>query len=268
MTFDGTMAADAHFQPAETGISGRVILITGAAQGIGRELALECSQAGAIPVITDLNGEGARRVANEIATHGNDALALALDVSDELSAGETVAAVMAKYGRVDVLINNAAVFSGLTMKPFHEIGVDEWEDLMRVNVTGCFIMAKTVIGAMKAAGWGRVINMSSSAVQLGLPNYLHYVTSKAALVGMTNAMAREVGAYGITVNAVQPGAVTTEVQRSTVTPQIMSKIVESQCIPRPQTPPDLVGLVQFLASPAADFITGQTIACNGGHTHR
>ncbi|MGO4835431.1 SDR family NAD(P)-dependent oxidoreductase, partial [Rhizobiaceae sp. 2RAB30] len=124
-----------------------------------------------------------------------------------------------------------------------------------------------VLPAMRAAKWGRIINITSGSVPLGVRNYLHYVTSKSALIGMTNAMARELGADGITVNAVQPGGTFTEVPRETVTAEGKARLIASQCIPREEVPMDLVGLVMFLSTQAAEFITGQTIAVDGGLTH-
>jgi len=120
---------------------------------------------------------------------------------------------------------------------------------------------------MRRAQWGRIVNMASGAVTLGRPNYLHYITSKAALVGMTRSMARELGRDGITVNAILPGAISTEIQRKTVTPEQKQRIVAMQCIPRPEVPEDLVGTVLFLASDASAFLTGQALTVDGGATH-
>lgn len=194
-------------------------------------------------------------------------MAAATDVSDPASVQNLVDGVMEKYGRVDVLVNNAAIFTSLKMKPFEQIPLDEWDRVLRVNVTGCFLTARAVLPAMRAAKWGRIVNITSGAVPLGVKNYLHYVTSKAALIGMTNAMARELGGDGITVNAVQPGGTFTEVPRETVTPEGKARLIASQCIAREEVPMDLVGLVMFLSTPAAEFITGQNIACDGGLTH-
>jgi NAD(P)-dependent dehydrogenase (short-subunit alcohol dehydrogenase family) len=249
------------------GVRDRVVVITGGGQGIGREYAREFAAAGAVTVIAEVNAESARRVAAEIAEAGGTALAVETDVSDPESVAALVGAVVGEFGRVDVLVNNAAVFSGLAMRPFDEIPLDEWDTVLGVNVTGAFLCARAVAPHMREAGWGRIVNIVSGAVPLGVKNYLHYVTSKAALVGMTNSLARELGGHGITVNAVQPGGTFTEVPRETVTEEGKARLIASQCIQREEVPMDLVGLVLFLSTPAAAFITGQTIACDGGLTH-
>ena len=195
-------------------------------------------------------------------------MAAKVDVADKVSVDEMAAAVLAEHGRIDVLINNASIFATLGKRPFDEIPLDEWEHVLRVNVTGSYLSACAVVPAMRAAKWGRIINISSDSVPKGVVNYLHYVTSKSAVIGMTNAMARELGPHGITVNCIRPGPVATEVDRA-VNPTLerRKKQLSEQCIPKGQEPTDLVGLTMFLATPAASFLTGQTIACDGGYTH-
>ena len=139
--------------------------------------------------------------------------------------------------------------------------------VLRVNVTGPFLCARAVLPLMRRHGWGRIVNIASGAVTMGRPNYLHYIASKAALVGMSRSMARELGPDGITVNAILPGATFTEVERKTVTPEQKERIVAQQCIPRPQAPGDLVGTLLFLASDASAFVTGQSLTVDGGATH-
>jgi NAD(P)-dependent dehydrogenase (short-subunit alcohol dehydrogenase family) len=245
----------------------RVVVISGGGQGIGREYAREFAAAGAIPVIAEINGESARNVVKEIEQSGGRALAVETDVAEPESVAALVQTVLRDLGRIDVLVNNAAIFSSLEMRPFDEIPLDEWDAVLRVNVTGPFLCARAVAPHLRSAGWGRIINIMSGAVPLGVKNYLHYVTSKSALVGMTNSLARELGEHGITVNAVQPGGTFTEVPRQTVTEEGKARLIASQCIHREEVPMDLVGLVLFLSTPAAGFITGQTIACDGGLTH-
>ena len=244
-------------------MKGRVAIVTGAGQGLGRAFAHAFAAQGALPVIAELNAEKARAVAAE--TGG---LAVVTDVADPASVQAMASAVLDKYGRIDVLVNNAAIFSTLEMRPFDEIPLEEWERVLRVNLTGPFLCARAVAPAMRKAGWGRIINIASAAVSLGRPNYLHYIASKAGLAGMTNSLARELGGHGITVNAVLPGATFTEVPRKTVNPEQKKAIVGMQCIPRPEAPEDLVGTVLFLASPAAGFLTGQALTVDGGATHR
>jgi len=244
-------------------MKGRVAIITGAGQGLGRAFAHGFAAQGAVPVIAEINEDKGRAVAAE--TGG---LYVRTDVSDPASVDAMARAVLDAYARIDVLVNNAAIFSTLEMRPFEEISLDEWERVLRVNLTGPFLCARAVAPAMRKAGWGRIINIASAAVSLGRPNYLHYIASKAGLAGMTNSLARELGRHGITVNAILPGATFTEIPRKTVTPEQKKAIVGMQCIPRPEVPEDLVGVVLFLASPASGFVTGQALTVDGGATHR
>ena len=245
----------------------RVAIITGAGQGIGRAFAKAFAAQGAIAVIAERNRERGEAVAAEIAAAGGRARAITTDVADPDSVAAMAKAVDSEFDRIDILINNAAIFSTLEMRPFDQIPLDEWEDVLRVNVTGAFLCARGVVGAMRRARFGRIINMASGAVTLGRPNYLHYITSKAALDGMTRSLARELGPHGITVNAILPGATFTEIERATVTPEQKQRIVAMQCIPRPETPQDLLGTILFLASDASAFLTGQAITVDGGATH-
>ncbi|MGP4670278.1 SDR family oxidoreductase [Agrobacterium pusense] len=250
------------------GVVGKVVLITGAGQGIGRELARQFAAAGATPVLADLNIDNAQRVRDEILAQGGKATAHPVDIADVASVDALVAAVLAEYGRIDVLINNAAMFASLDKRHFEAIPLEEWDRVLRVNITGPFLCARAVVPAMRKAGWGRIINISSDAVPKGVRNYLHYVTSKSAIIGMTNAMARELGPDGINVNCIRPGPVATEVERA-VNPTLDLRRLQlsQQCIQRGMVHTDLVGLMIFLATPASGFITGQTIAVDGGYTH-
>ncbi len=163
-----------------------------------------------------------------------------VDIGVEASVADLARSLETKLGRVDILVNNAAIFSTLDMQPFEQIPFAEWERVLKVNVTGPFLCSRAVLPLMRQSR-GRIINIASGAVTLGRPNYLHYITSKAALIGMTRSMARELGPSGITVNAILPGATFTEIERKTVSPQQKAAIVAMQCVPRPQVPEDLVG---------------------------
>jgi NAD(P)-dependent dehydrogenase (short-subunit alcohol dehydrogenase family) len=244
----------------------RVVIITGAGQGIGRTFAKAFAAAGARAVIAELNEKKAADVSAEIMKAGGEALAVTTDVADDASIKEMIEIVEDEYGRIDVLINNAGIFSTLEMRPFDQIPLDEWERVLRVNLTGPFLCARAVLPAMRRAKWGRIINMASGAVRLGRPNYLHYIATKSALMGMSLSMARELGADNITVNAILPGATFTEIERKTITPEQKERIVAMQCIPRAEVPEDLVGAALFLASDAARFVTGQSINLDGGVT--
>jgi 3-oxoacyl-[acyl-carrier protein] reductase len=249
-------------------VKDRVVVITGAGQGIGRELARQFAAAGAIPVVADVMIDNAALVKAEIEARGGRAMAVKVDVADEASVNAMIAAVVAEHGRVDVLINNAAIFASLEKRKFELIPMDEWDRVMRVNINGPLLCARAVAPVMRKAGWGRIINIASDAVPKGVMNYMHYVTSKSAMIGFTNAMARELGEDGINVNCIRPGAVATEVDRAVNPTQDLKRTqIAQQCIKRGMEPPDLVGLMMFLSAPASSFITGQTIACDGGYTH-
>jgi NAD(P)-dependent dehydrogenase (short-subunit alcohol dehydrogenase family) len=252
---------------AISSLAGRVAIVTGAGQGLGRAFAKAFASAGAVAIIAERNGERGAAVAAEIAAAGGMARAITTDVADPASLESMSAAVERTYGHIDILVNNAAIFSTLEMRPFEQIPLAEWEAVLKTNVTGPFLCCRAVLPAMRRAKWGRIINMASGAVTLGRPNYLHYITSKSALIGMTRSMARELGGDGITVNAILPGATFTEIERKTVTPEQKQRIVAMQCIPRPEVPEDLVGTVLFLASDAAAFLTGQALTVDGGATH-
>jgi NAD(P)-dependent dehydrogenase (short-subunit alcohol dehydrogenase family) len=248
------------------GLKDRVVIVTGAGQGIGRVFAMAFARAGSRTVIAEVNEKTAASVSAEIMAAGGQALAVATDVAEEASIKEMIGIVEDQYGRIDVLINNAGIFSTLEMRPFDQIPLDEWEQVLRVNLTGPFLCARAVLPAMRRAKWGRIINVASGAVRLGRPNYLHYIATKSALMGMSLSMAREVGADGITVNAILPGATFTEIERKTITPAQKERVIAMQCVPRAEVPEDLVGAVLFLASEASAFVTGQSINLDGGVT--
>jgi NAD(P)-dependent dehydrogenase (short-subunit alcohol dehydrogenase family) len=248
-------------------LAGRVAIVTGAGQGLGRAFAKALAKAGAVAVIAERNHERGEAVAAEIAADGGKAIAIATDVAKSEAVDAMARAVVDTYGHIDILINNAAIFSTLEMRPFDEIPLPEWEQVLRVNVTGPFLCSRAVVPAMRRARWGRIINIASGAVTLGRPNYLHYIASKGALDAMSRSMARELGCDGITVNAILPGATFTEIERKTVTPEQKDRIIAMQCIPRAEGPEDLIGTVLFLASDASRFLTGQAITVDGGATH-
>lgn len=247
-------------------VSGKVVIVTGGGQGIGRAYANAFADAGAITVIAEVNAALGEQVAAEINARGHQGSAIATDISNPAAVESLIAKVIASHGKIDVLINNASIFSTIKMRPFTAIPLDEWDRVLRVNVTGTFLMARAVSPHMQAKKWGRIINISSAAVTMGRPNYLHYTTSKAAVIGMTRSLAKELGAHGITVNAVLPGATDTEVERETVTAQQKAAMIAMRSVPREETPEDLVGAVMFLASEASAFISGQSITIDGGLT--
>jgi 3-oxoacyl-[acyl-carrier protein] reductase len=241
-------------------LEGRLAVVTGAGQGLGRAFAARLLAEGARVMIVDIDGAKAKGVADEL---GDGAFADEVDVADEASV-TALAERSRALGTVDVLVNNASIFSTLEMRPFDEIPVAEWDKVMRVNITGAYLCSRAFVAGMRTAGYGKIVNISSATVVIGRPLYLHYVTSKAGVIGMTRAMASELGPVGIRVNAVTPGATQTEVPRRTVTAEQAERIIAAQAIKRREVPGDVVGTVAFLAAPDSDFITGQTINVDGG----
>lgn len=242
----------------------RVAIVTGGAQGIGTAYALRLAEEGARVVIADL--KDAEAVQREIEARGGEALAVRTDVTDEDSTRQMAAQALDRFGRIDVLVNNAAFFSTIVKKPFHEIGAAEWDAVLAVNLKGTFLCCKAVFPQMKLQGKGKIINISSGTFFKGLPHFLHYVTSKGGIVALTRALAREVGDYGICVNAIAPGYTETEPlrERPQDSREVRAAIVAGRCLKRPEAPEDLTGTLVFLASDDSDFLTGQTIAVDGG----
>jgi NAD(P)-dependent dehydrogenase (short-subunit alcohol dehydrogenase family) len=242
----------------------RVAIVTGSAQGIGKAYAMKLSQEGAKVVIADILD--AKGVQQEIESKGGEALALQIDVSDEQSVKEMVLRAINQFGRIDILINNAAIFGTIVKRPFHEISAVEWDEVIRVNLKGTFLCCKAVYPQMKKQGKGKIINVSSTTFFSGVPYFLHYVTSKGGIVGFTRALAREVGHDGISVNAVAPGLTLSEAvcENPKYSSEYLKIAASGRCFKREEQPEDLLGTVVFLASDESDFITGQTIAVDGG----
>jgi 3-oxoacyl-[acyl-carrier protein] reductase len=248
-------------------LAGRVIIVTGGASGIGRVYCERLAEAGAKPVLADLDGALAARTAAAISAGGGQALGVGCDVSDAKSVQAMVDAAAAHFGRIDGLVNNAALMSTLPRGPWHAIEDADWDRVMAVNLRGLFLCSRAVYPHMKKAGGGRIVNISSNRVWEGTPNRLHYTTSKAGVIGFTRALAREVGDDNITVNAITPGFTASDTQVGGSDPAYMARMAalnERKALKRTQMPDDLVGALLFLLSDASAYITGQTINVDGG----
>jgi NAD(P)-dependent dehydrogenase (short-subunit alcohol dehydrogenase family) len=247
----------------------RVAIVTGAARGIGQAYCLALAREGANIVAADILS-CAETVA-QVQQAGGKALGVTADVANAQSTQAMAAQAFQRFGRIDILVNNAAVYGGLKLTPFDQIPEAEWDRVMAVNVKGLWLCCKAVIPTMKQQGNGKIINISSDTIWMGVPLFLHYVASKGAVFAFTRALARELAGTGISVNAITPGYTLTEAAQGIADPETVARlrawVVDQQIIKRIEEPADLAGTVVFLASEDSDFITGQTINVNGGATH-
>lgn len=246
-------------------LEGRVAVVTGGAQGIGAAYARRFAAEGARVAIADIDsGKG---VVAEIKGAGGEALDVPTDVADEKSCNAMVAKTLAAFGRLDILVNNAAVFTTLTRQPFTEIPVDVWDRVMAVNTRGVFLAAKAAVTPMKAQKYGKIINIATGRFFQGVPNFLHYDASKGAVIAMTRGMARELGQWNICVNALAPGSTMSENIKKQVERgggQGLDAVVKGRALKRLEVPEDVVGACLYLASSDSDFVTGQTLLVDGG----
>jgi 3-oxoacyl-[acyl-carrier protein] reductase len=242
------------------GVEGRVALVTGASQGIGRACALVLASAGAKVVLCARNQEKLQEVAAEIASKGGEAEAFKMDVANEEEIKAGVKAILARFGKVDILVNNAGVTRDqlvLRMKR------SDWDDVINTNLTGPFLLTQAVMGAMLKQRWGRIINITSIFGQIGQAGQANYASSKAGLIGLTMAVAREVSSRNITVNAVAPGWIETAMT-TTLPVELKEKMRNSVPLGRTGTDLDVANAVKFLASEEAGYITGEVLKVNGG----
>lgn len=254
------------------GIGGRlqdkIIIVTGGARGIGAAFTKAVAAEGAIIAIADLL-DGAP-VAGEIEAAGGRAIYLRVDVANEQSVNAFVADLLARYGRIDGLVNNAALFANLKPKPFFEIDQDEFDKVMAVNVRGPFLLAKALAPIMMAQKAGKIVNIASGTVFKGHVGITHYVTSKGAIVALTRCLARELGPYNVNVNAIAPGLTMSE--GVLANPDMMGApaqaTLSTRAFKREQTPEDLAGSLIYLLSSDSDFVTGHTLVCDGGSVMR
>lgn len=244
--------------------AGQTAIITGASKGIGAAYARALAREGANVVIADIQDGTA--TAQAITDIGGKACFANADVTSAESMAELARLALENFGRIDILVNNAGLFADLQLKPFDQISSSEWDRLMAVNVRGPFEGVKAVYPAMKAQGYGKIINIASGTVFKGSPMMLHYVTSKGAVTAMTRCLARELGDHGIRVNTLAPGLVMTETVLANPSWQgvVTQNNVASRAIKREAVPEDIVGAMLFLASRESDFITGQVVVVDGG----
>ena len=251
-------------------LSGRAAIVTGGAKGIGRHYSRALAAEGARVMIADIaDGKG---LAHEIAAeHGaNSVTSVIADVSDEKSVKALVAATIERFGKIDVLVNNAALYAPLQETKCTEIDAELWDKVMAVNLRGPFLMVKHVAPHMIAQGYGKIINIGSGTAFRGIPWMLHYVTSKGGIMAFTRALARELGEHGIRVNTLAPGFTlsdTVVAQNPKHVTSARERAVASRSLKRDETPADLLGALVFLASADSDFVTGQTIAVDGGNVN-
>jgi len=243
---------------------GEVAIVTGGAQGIGAAYAKTLAAEGAKVMVSDVLD--VNNTVNIIKQAGGEAIGIKADVTDDKQVGEMVSKTVSQWGRIDILVNNAAIFAQLKMQKFMDIPEDEWDRVLRVNVRGVFQCVKAVVPEMKKRKYGKIINIASGTVFKGTPLMLHYVTSKGAIVAMTRALARELGDDGIRVNAIAPGSTMSEnvLKRTNWAGGGPADTIASRAIKRDEVPEDLLGACIFLASPESDFVSGQTLVVDGG----
>jgi NAD(P)-dependent dehydrogenase (short-subunit alcohol dehydrogenase family) len=242
-------------------LEGKVAIVTGGAQGIGNAIAKGLASEGARIVVADLSR------AEEAAREFDEGVGLTVDVADEAQVEGMAQEAIERCGRIDILVNNAGLYASLQMRPFTEIPVEEWRQVMDVNVLSMFLTMRAVVPRMREqGGGGRVVNISSGTPFRGVPFLLHYVTSKGAIVALTRALAKELGRDDILVNCVAPGFTMSDGVREH--PEVIEALqqvsVSARTLQRDQVPEDVVGAVVFLCGPGATFVTGQTIVIDGG----
>lgn len=245
-------------------LDGRVAIVTGGAMGIGRALAEGLAAEGAAVTIADVSG--AEEAAAEVSSDGRRVLGVTADVTSEEDTRSMVDATVSEFGGLDILVNNAGLYSSLNPGPFDEIDVAEWRKVFDVNVLGMFLCCRAAVGAMRERGGGRIINLASGTPFKGVPFFLHYTSSKGAVVALTRALAKELGGDEILVNAIAPGFTLSDgVKANPVQVEKLTEISRNaRTLHRDQYPEDIVGAAVFFASDDASFITGQSLLVDGG----
>jgi len=248
-------------------LEGKVAVVTGGGHGIGKAYALRLAQEGAKIVVAEIDAVAAQKVSDEIKDLGGESIAVPTNVIEPSSLEAMVNQTIAAFGRVDILVNNAAIFSTIPMSrlPFDQISIDEWDRMMSVNVKGTWLSCCAVLPQMRKQQYGKIINISSSTAIKGSPSRIHYVTSKAGIIGFTKTLANEVGGDNICVNCIAPGNTLSEVNPDEGILKLRTDAANVRALKRVQKPEDLTGAVLFFASEDSDFITGQTLVVDGGN---
>jgi pyridoxal 4-dehydrogenase len=245
-----------------TQLAGQAALVTGAARGLGYAAARRLGEEGARVGLLDRDGEALTAAAERLAAEGLHVRPYTVELTDEDAVREAVAALLAAEGRIDVLVNNAGIYPH---RSFEDLTYAEWRRVLAVNLDGVFLCTSAVYPAMRERGYGRIVNVSSATFFIGYPGLSAYIASKGGIIGFTRALASEAGPHGITVNAVTPGLIATEGVLDGEEAGLFDEIVPQQALPRRGEPEDIAECIVYLASPAAGFITGQTINVDGGH---
>jgi NAD(P)-dependent dehydrogenase (short-subunit alcohol dehydrogenase family) len=241
----------------------KVAIVTGGAKGLGRAFAIGIAQEGAkVMAVTRKDMDNLKKTVKRIENFGGKASLFQADVAREEDTLAMAEATINSYGRIDILVNNAAIYDGIQRKPFYEIDLDEWDRVMTVNVKGAFLATRAVFPYMKDHGYGKVINLASEVFFTGSLGFAHYVASKGGIIGLTRALAVELGPHDICINCIAPGFTDTEASRSLA--DVKKYDTTKTPLRRIEKPEDLTGAVIFLASPESDFITGQTLLVDGG----
>jgi NAD(P)-dependent dehydrogenase (short-subunit alcohol dehydrogenase family) len=243
-------------------------MVTGAAQGIGREYAKVLAANGAAVAVADVNAKGAGDVADEIRSAGGKAVAIDADVSDKASSVRAAAKAREALGPVTILVNNAAIYHSMRMDPLLEMDIGYWRKVFSVNLDGALLMSQAVAPQMIEQGWGRIVNQTSTAAYMGGGTGAQYGVGKLALIGLTQGLAAELGPKGITVNAIAPGPIFTEATKATVPTPLIEMLLTMTPINRHVEPDGLNGVLLFLLSDAASWMTGQTLIVDGGFVKR